>query len=86
MQHYAALNLGLHCLQKYLFRVSRIQRVNEKKNECFRILTGTETTTVFTDLHFFSKKLITDSTTVAIIIIIEINNTYGEDELEEFKW
>ena len=20
MQHYAALNLGLHCLQKYLFR------------------------------------------------------------------
>ena len=27
MQHYAAFHLGLHCLQKYSFRVSRIQRV-----------------------------------------------------------
>ena len=27
MLHYAAFHLGLHCLQKYSFRVSRIQRV-----------------------------------------------------------
>ena len=27
MQYYAAFHLGLHCLQKYSFRVSRIQRV-----------------------------------------------------------
>ena len=36
MQHYAAFHLGLHCLPKYLFRVSSIQRVK-------RILKGTAT-------------------------------------------
>ena len=29
MQHYAAFHLGLQCLQKYSFRVSRIQRVED---------------------------------------------------------
>ena len=29
MQHYAAFHLGLHCLPKYSFRVSRKQRVNK---------------------------------------------------------
>ena len=28
IQHYAAFHLSLHCLQKYPFRVSRIQKVN----------------------------------------------------------
>ena len=28
MQHYAAFHLGLHCLQKYSFRGSQIQRAN----------------------------------------------------------
>ena len=27
MQHHAAFHLGLHCFQKYLLGVSRIQRV-----------------------------------------------------------
>ena len=27
MQHYAAFHLGLHCLPRYPFRVSRIQKV-----------------------------------------------------------
>ena len=26
MQHYAAFHMGLHCLQKYLFRVSQMQK------------------------------------------------------------
>ena len=28
MQYFAVFHLGLHCLQKYSFRVSSIQRVN----------------------------------------------------------
>ena len=28
MPHYVAFHLGLHCLPKYLFRVSGVQRVN----------------------------------------------------------
>ena len=31
MQHYAAFHLGFHCLSKYPFRGSSIQRVNENK-------------------------------------------------------
>ena len=28
MPHYAAFHIGIHCLSKYLFRVSSIQRVH----------------------------------------------------------
>ena len=31
MQHYAAFHLGLHCLQKYRFEVSQIQRAKESQ-------------------------------------------------------